>query len=258
MTDGQYPDDFVAGLEWIWGEGFLSPGGVGEVRELLKGIDLKGKRILDIGCGLGAIDVLMVGEFGAGSVIGIDVESALLERAHETARKAGLQDRLEFKLVAPGPLPFSADEFDIVFSKDSIIHIPDKGILYADVFRVLVAGGVFVASDWLYGGEPNISDVMKSWLEIVHLDFALLSPKACADLLKETGFEEVRIRDRNAWYRGEVLREIASVDGERKGRLAAKIGHEKAAHRLASSQAKLEVVKSGELCPCHLFGMKPR
>ena len=32
MTGGQdheneYTDDFVAGLEWMWGEGFLSPGG---------------------------------------------------------------------------------------------------------------------------------------------------------------------------------------------------------------------------------------
>ena len=54
----QYPDDFVAGIEWMWGEGFLSPGGPDEVRALLEGVDLAGCRVLDVGSGLGAVDTL--------------------------------------------------------------------------------------------------------------------------------------------------------------------------------------------------------
>ncbi len=43
-------------LQIIWGEGYLSPGGPQAVREVMHGIDLRGKRVLDIGCGLGALD----------------------------------------------------------------------------------------------------------------------------------------------------------------------------------------------------------
>ena len=52
MSDEEYSESFVAGLEWIWGEGFMSPGGADEVLEILQGVDLTGKRVLDIGCGL--------------------------------------------------------------------------------------------------------------------------------------------------------------------------------------------------------------
>ena len=43
MKDGrghEYTEEFVAGLEWIWGEGFLSPGGPEEVAAILNGLDL--------------------------------------------------------------------------------------------------------------------------------------------------------------------------------------------------------------------------
>jgi ubiquinone/menaquinone biosynthesis C-methylase UbiE len=35
------------------------------------------------------------------------------------------------------PLPFAAASFDVVFSKDSMVQIPDKPSIYAEVLRVL-------------------------------------------------------------------------------------------------------------------------
>ena len=49
----------------------------------------------------------------------------------------------------PGPLPFADASFDIVFSKDALLHVPDKDALFAEIFRVLKPGGVFAASDWM-------------------------------------------------------------------------------------------------------------
>ena len=138
----EYPDDFVAGLEWVWGEGFLSPGGPEEIGAIVEGLDLSGKRVLDIGCGLGGADVVLVRELGAGHVVGIDIEEPLVDRARQLVADAGLGDRIEIQLVEPGPLPFDEGFFDVVFSKDSIIHIPDKPRFYIDVLRVLRPGGV--------------------------------------------------------------------------------------------------------------------
>lgn len=158
----QYPDDFVAGIEWMWGEGFLSPGGPDEVRALLEGVDLAGCRVLDVGSGLGAVDVLLVAEHRAQEVIGIEVEAQLVARAGQAVARAGLSDRIRFQEVSPGPFPFADQAFDVVFSKDSMIHIPNKPALYAEVLRVLRPGGTFVASDWLYGGGAEVSEAMKA------------------------------------------------------------------------------------------------
>ena len=46
--DIQYPDHFIERLHTVWGEGFLSPGGSEEVRQIVSGIDLSGKVVLDI------------------------------------------------------------------------------------------------------------------------------------------------------------------------------------------------------------------
>ncbi len=44
-------------LEYVWGDGWLSPGGPEEIGRLLEGIDLRDKSVLDIGCGVGGVDV---------------------------------------------------------------------------------------------------------------------------------------------------------------------------------------------------------
>ncbi len=56
----QYTDDFIVGLQWMWGEGHLSPGGPEEVAKLLHGVSVKGRDVLDIGSGLGGLDGVVV------------------------------------------------------------------------------------------------------------------------------------------------------------------------------------------------------
>ena len=253
----QYPDDFVAGIEWMWGEGFLSPGGPEEVRALLDGVDLTGCRVLDVGSGLGAVDILLVAEHGAREVVGTEVEPQLIARAERAVARRGLSERIRFQRVSPGPMPFPDEAFDVVFSKDSMVHIPDKPALYAEVLRVLKPGGPFVASDWLYGGGPEPSAAMTDWLEIVHLDFALETPENTAAALRQAGFADVAVRDRNRWYLGEVQREIECVSGANFERAVEALGRETAEHRLRSSTLKKRVVERGELRPCHLIGRKP-
>ena len=77
----QYPDHFVDRLQTIWGEGFLSPGGPEEVKEIARDIELVGKSVLDIGCGTGGPSIVLARDLGVARIVAIDVESKLLERA---------------------------------------------------------------------------------------------------------------------------------------------------------------------------------
>ena len=143
----EYSDALVDFLEVLWGEGYLSPGGAEEVARVLDRVDLTDRHVLDIGCGSGGIALSLAADYGAAHVTGIDVEDTVLGKAQYRAAARGLEGRVEFRKVAPGPLPFADGHFDVVFSKDAIVHIPDKAAVFADIHRVLVPGGQLAASD---------------------------------------------------------------------------------------------------------------
>jgi ubiquinone/menaquinone biosynthesis C-methylase UbiE len=86
-----YSKAVVMALEFVWGEGFLSPGGPREVQVLVGTRDLRGSRILDVGCGLGGIDLLLAETYGAREVVGIDINPDVIVHARELAEKRGLR-----------------------------------------------------------------------------------------------------------------------------------------------------------------------
>ncbi len=252
-----YHDQMIGMLERVWGDGWLSPGGPAEVARLLEGVNLKGKSVLDIGCGAGGIDTLLVGTHGAAYVTGIDVEDTVLAHARERAEKAGLSAQIGLLKVVPGPLPFPPQTFDIVFSKDSIVHIPDKHALMRDVFRILKPGGWFVASDWLIGHDNEPSAEMKAYITSEGLDFGMASPMRYADAMASAGFESVETRSRNAWYRDRAREELALMKGTLYAEAVEKLGRDFVDHNIEIWSNMLPVLESGEHCPTHLRGWKP-
>lgn len=252
----QYTDDVNAALQWMWGDGYLSPGGSEEVAAMLREVDVGGRRVLDIGCGLGAAAVELAQKYGARSVLGADVELHLVEQAGARAAAAGLSDRVRFQLIDPGPLPFEDAEFDMVFTKDAIVHVPDKAACYAEVYRVLGPGGVFVGSDWLRGGEETYTSEARDWLAFVKLDFRMETLERTRRALQRSGFEGVGLVDRNEWYRGEIGNELATLAGDSYEELVRRVGKEAAEHRRESSARKQRVIDSGFLRPTHFVAYK--
>ncbi|MEE9253622.1 MAG: methyltransferase domain-containing protein, partial [Pseudomonadales bacterium] len=163
-TDEIYTDEEIAEFEAMFGDGFLSPGGQVEVAKIVENISLAGKEVLDIGVGIGGPACLLIEKHGAARVTGIDVEDTVLRTAPQTVLRRDLQDRVILKRVEPGPLPFDDESFDVVFSKDAIIHIPDKGALFREIYRILKPGGCIAMSDW-YRGEEPLTEEMAAWLE---------------------------------------------------------------------------------------------
>lgn len=254
----QYHETFITALQWMWGDGYLSPGGPAEVEVLLEGVNVKGCDVLDIGSGLGAITVLLAQTYGAKSVVGIDVEPQLIEHSIERAAQANLQQRVQFTLVEPGPLLFADNTFNLVFSKDSIIHIPDKPTFYKDVLRVLKPGGVFVGSDWLRDGSGEPSPLAKQWLDVVGLKFQMKNLEQTRQAIEQAGFKQVRMNDRNELYRDEIKQELAILSGDKFDKLVRLIGSDAANHRLESSTLRQQVLEQGFLRPTHFVGYKPR
>ncbi len=247
----------MAFLEAVWGEGFMSPGGTDEVDRYLAGISLDEKSVLDIGCGLGGIDIHLVQQHGAALVTGIDVDPALIERCNLLAQKYNVVAQSRFVCVDPGPLSFDSESFDIVTSKDSIIHIANKHDLAVDVYRVLKPGGWFVASDWLAGYDGEPSREMQEYLIAEGLDFGLASANTYLDALESAGFTDIEISDRNDWYRQQAREEREQMGGVLYDGLASKVGTEFLEHEIDVWDKMIISIDQGQLRPTHLRGRKP-
>src|SRR5262249_45489694 len=102
--------------------------------ELLDRLDLQGdERLLDVGCGRGAVLLMAAQCLPRGRAVGVDVWSAKDQSGNAeqvTRRNAdleGVADRVELHTADMRQLPFADGSFDVVVSSLAIHNIPGAG-----------------------------------------------------------------------------------------------------------------------------------
>ena len=106
-----------------------------------------GHTVLDLGCGAGLDLILGARKAGPnGSVIGVDANEAMLERARGNVRAARL-DTIELRRGTLESLPVQSGSVDIVISNCVINLVGDKASVFSEIARVLKPGGRMIVSD---------------------------------------------------------------------------------------------------------------
>ena len=106
-----------------------------------------GERVLDLGSGAGTDSLVAAQMVGAdGHVTGIDMTPAMLAKARSAAAEMGATN-VDFVEAEAERLPFADGSFDVVISNGVIDLIPDKDAVFAELFRVLAAGGRIQIAD---------------------------------------------------------------------------------------------------------------
>jgi len=253
----EYNEELLDYLQLFRGEGFLSPGGADETRRVLDKVNITGKEVLEVGCGLGGCCLIIAGERGAKRVHGLDVEPIVIERALALAARAGLQGRISFQNVEPGPLPVAPGSFDVIFSKDAFCHIEDKEMLYSELFRVLRPGGYIAIGDWMVRDEEGHSTAMEAFIESTGLSLFMDSLTGVKKSLESVGFGEVDVVNRNAWFQNEARAEATRLEGELAVQVVKLRGQEATDSSNECQYKMIAVLDSGEFCPAHFFAKKP-
>jgi phosphoethanolamine N-methyltransferase len=252
----EYDDRMLKLLQIMWGEGFLSPGGPEAVRAIVEGLDLRDKSVLDIGCGLGGLDEVLAGAFGA-RVTGIDVAKLIVKMGQERIARSPLKDRIEIRLAEPGPLPFPDARFDVVFGKDAWLHIADKAGFFAEVFRVLKPGGIVACGDWMKSPGPYSSD-MEYFFKMEGLTYNLVTLAQYGELVHGAGFEDVTLEDITDQSRVVAREELARMKGSLYGELTKALGADSRDFFIEDWRSLTVVLDNGELRPARMRARKPR
>lgn len=162
-----YSPRFLRLIQIIYGtEGIISQGGVDALETMFSGIDLYGKKILDVGSGFGGIDTYLAKNYNV-NIIGVDCEPYMIMQANKLleSKKSMLKGQVSFQILnQPTSLKeFPNDTFDIVYCKEVLYHlaIPVKQEYVNEMYRVLKPGGKIVVADWLKSTpEPG------EWLQL--------------------------------------------------------------------------------------------
>lgn len=110
----------------------------------------EGMLVLEPGCGMGFFTLELARLVGPrGRVIAVDIQEKMLAGLQRRANRAGLADRIEACLAAPGK--FMLDDlagradFGLAFA---VIHeLPDQDLFYAEMHRALSAGSKLLVAE---------------------------------------------------------------------------------------------------------------
>lgn len=100
-----------------------------------------GMRLLDCGCGMGALTTSLAEWLGTGEVVGFDREPSQIEAARAWAAGKGVQN-VRFELGNIYDIPFPDASFDAVFAYTVLEHVRDPLRAMREMRRVLKSGGV--------------------------------------------------------------------------------------------------------------------
>jgi SAM-dependent methyltransferase len=147
--------------------------------------DLKGRRVLDVGCGTGRL-ALVLAERYAAKVWGVDPEPAMLEVAR------GKSPHLGWKLGRAEALPFRDGWFEGAVFNLVLQHV-DRHAAFAETLRVLAAGGRVVISTPDPRGIADhwFSRLFPSYLEIELERFP--PAETIEEELGSVGFADTRV-----------------------------------------------------------------
>ncbi len=151
-----------------------------------------GEVVLDLGSGAG-IDCFLasslVGE--TGHVIGVDMTSAMIDRARKNARKNGIEN-VEFRLGEIEHLPVADGTVDAVISNCVVNLSPDKQQVFSEVYRALKPGGRMMISD-IVQLKPLPEAILKSIEAYVGCIAGASLKQDYVSMIQAAGFREVEI-----------------------------------------------------------------
>ncbi|MFW9769431.1 MAG: methyltransferase domain-containing protein [Candidatus Thorarchaeota archaeon] len=105
-----------------------------------------GMKVLDAGCGTGAVTRRIARRVAPSKVVGVDLDEFFIEKAKEFAAKKEIEN-IQFEVGDVANLRFSDSVFDLSYSRLVLMHVQDPVKVVSELRRVTKSGGIVGVSD---------------------------------------------------------------------------------------------------------------
>ena len=170
---------------------------------------------LDVGCGGGANVRRLLALAEHGHVTGVDVSEVSVAKSRSYNEEAIRRGQCDILLGDASALPFENERFDVATAFETVYFWPGLERCFAEIYRVLRPGGVFLVANESAGED----EVIKAFAKVVEG----LVPHTVADIrgaMARVGFFDIQADVEEKIHRVAVTgRKMAETEGTNESQL---------------------------------------
>jgi SAM-dependent methyltransferase len=172
-----------------------------------------GTRLLEVGCGVGAVLAVLGQEYQGVELFGIDIEQRQLDFARGHLERAGVEATL--RQADALALPFEDESFDHVWMMWFLEHVADPPAALREARRVLVPGGRITAIEVDYStcradpSTPAFDALVGAMVRGMAASGWSDAGTRLPGWLAKAGFRELDEGERPFWWQGDDLADEA-------------------------------------------------
>jgi SAM-dependent methyltransferase len=199
------PLDSVTARQWLWGEGFITPGGRAQLRALAAKLELApGMTVLDVAAGIGGAARMLAAEFRVDTVgLERDLDLARIGMAMSAERR--LARRAPVSVYDPESFDLPAARYDRVLACEASYAVRGKERFWRVVMQGLKPEGALVATEFVRPPGCGDPGALERWAPLGEHKPLLWSVERYEDCFKSLGFELRECADFTADHRARVL-----------------------------------------------------
>jgi phosphoethanolamine N-methyltransferase len=209
----QYSVNGILRYERVFGKDFVSTGGLKTTEEFVPLLKLKpGEKVIDVGAGIGGSAFYMAKAFDV-EVLGIDLSANMISLAQEkTLEYDHLCHKVQFEICDVTTREFSPETFDVVYTRDTLLHIADKPALFKKFLMWLKPGGRLMITDYCCGTDPWTDEFTK----YVHQrGYHLMDVQTYGKTIEGAGFSQVIAEDKTDMFVSVLTEELANFEHQK-------------------------------------------